>query len=159
MIPPPGLQITVERCHSASVSDAYEEYFASGLVDPDRSRHLEGGQECSLTPGSYIEYGLPFQLLISHFRFAFGACGGPSFRYWKFEAFDGEGWRELYSSQASPWTDVFPLQTRPFVVFHVNRRDAFASSRFRLRLAGNGTQHMHVRGLEVFGTILPPWRV
>ena len=158
LTPPPGLQITVER-DPASVSDVYEDFFASAIVDPDMSKHLEGGRECGLMPGSYVEYGFPFQLIASHFRFGFGECGGPSFRHWKFEAFDGEEWRELYSSQASPWTDLFPSQPRPFVVFHVNRRDAFASSRFRLRLAGNDVQHMHVRGLEVFGTILPPWRI
>ena len=86
-----------------------------------------------------------------------------------FEAFDGEEWRELYYSQASPWNDEdlagSPPRRRPFVVFPVSPRDAFASSSFRLRLAGewNGEEsdlrHMHVRGLEVFGTILPPWRV
>ena len=47
---------------------------------------------------------------------------------------------------------------------------SFATSAcFRLRLAigpnhgpngdASDVRHMHVRGLEVFGTILPPWRL
>ena len=119
---------------------------------------MEGGRECSLIPGSYIEYGIPFQLVASHFRMgfngirqSFGSCAASSFQDWKFEAFDGQEWRELYYSQASPYESG--------VVFPVSPRDAFASSRFRLRLAGFDGQCMHVRGLEVFGTILPPWRL
>ena len=116
--------------------------------------------ECYLLPGSYIEYGFPFQLLISHFRFGLGQCGRSNFRDWKFEAFDGEEWRELFYSRGRPW-----FLLRSSATFPVNRSDAFASSRFRLRLAGewsgeqSDAQHMHVRGLEIFGTILPPWRL
>ena len=35
---------------------------------------------------------------------------------------------------------------------------AFASSNYRIRVT-NDHQCMHIRGLEVFGTILPPWRI
>ena len=37
----------------------------------------------------------------------------------------------------------------------------FASTRFRIRLVESDVDQrcMHVRGLEIFGTILPPWRV
>ena len=130
-------------------------------------KDIEGGRECNLTPGSYIEYELPFQLLISRFQFGFGQCGRSFFSDWRFEAFDGEEWRELFYSRApgasSGASDdgAYFRNSRPFVVFHVSRRDAFASSRFRLRLAGvdGQRQHMHVRGLEIFGTILPPWRL
>ena len=128
-------------------------------------KDIEGGRECSLRPGAYVEYALPFQLLISRFRFGFGHCARSYFSDWKFEAFDGEEWRELFYSRApgasSGASDdgAYFRNSRPFVVFHINRRDAFASSRFRLRLAGVNRQHMHVRGLEVFGTILPPWRL
>ena len=73
---------------------------------------------------------------------------------WKFEAFDGE-WRELYCSQVDPCFSPRPGH----LLFPVRPRDAFASSRFRLRLAGVDGQCMHVRGLELFGTILPPWRL
>ena len=105
------------------------------------------------------------QLLISRFRFGFGQCARSYFSDWKFEAFDGEEWRQLFysrgpgASSGASHHGAYFRNSRPFVVFHVNRRDAFASSRFRLRLAGNAVQHMHVRGLEVFGTILPPWRL
>ena len=156
LTPPPGLQITVARVRNGvcdTPQGVYEDFFASALVDPDMSKRLDGGRECALGPGSYIEYGLPFQLLISHFRFAFGACGGPS--SWEFEAFDGEGWREFYCSQ-----NTSTLDRENHVLFLFRPRDAFASSRFRLRVTGgSGAQCMHVRGLELFGTILPPWRV
>ena len=105
--------------------------------------------------------------MISHFRFGFGQCGRSNFRDWKFEAFDGEEWRELFHSRASPDSrnGAFFDNGASSVTFPVSCRDAFASSRFRLRLAGEWTgeesdeQCMHVRGLEVFGTILPPWRL
>jgi hypothetical protein len=39
----------------------------------------------------------------------------------------------------------------------------FASTRFRIRLDSDlfqvGQRCMHIRGLELFGTILPPWRI
>ena len=37
---------------------------------------------------------------------------------------------------------------------------SFPSSRFRIRLT-NGFEHqcMHIRGFELFGAILPPWRI
>ena len=98
-------------------------------------------------------------IVASHFRLGInknGRCG--SFRDWKFEAFDGEEWRELYS-ETRQWNG------ENLWIFPVSSRDAVASSRFRLRLTGewNGEQSdlqcMHVRGLEVFGTILPPWRL
>ena len=160
--PPAGLRIIIHRIPArnppGTPDDTYKNYVASGFVDADLRKHVEGGYECDVTPGSYIEYGLPFQLQISHFRFGLGQCCRDSFRDWKFEAFDGKDWRELYS-ETRRWND------ENLWIFPVSPRDAFASSRFRLRLAGdwNGhwsdARHMHVRGLEVFGTILPPWRL
>ena len=110
--------------------------------------------------------------MVSHFRFGFnhfGRCGCWSFRNWAFDAFDGEEWSMLcYDSGENDWTRgrpvVFPVNPRVMAF-----REPFASSRFRLRLAigpnhgpngdASDVRHMHVRGLEVFGTILPPWRL
>ena len=99
MTPPRRLTITIHRIPARDhmiygPDDGYENCIASGLVDPDIDKFVDGGYECYLLPGSYIEYGLPFQLLISHFRFGFGQCGRSTFRDWKFEAFDGEEWRD-----------------------------------------------------------------
>ena len=52
--------------------------FAHGIVDPvlDRSRDdvLSLGTECGPSPGALVSYTLPFQIVLSDFRFAFGCC-------------------------------------------------------------------------------------
>jgi len=102
---------------------------------------------------------LPFQIVLSDFRFAFGCCWASDFFRWVFEAFDREqdSWRVLYDSEGvSPWPGL------PESAFGCHRRftvdAAFASSNFRIRTT-NDLQCMHIRGFELFGTILPPWRI
>lgn len=81
-----------------------------------------------------------------------------------FEAFDGEEWRQLYYHGArSPWPHVsyYSDLAHP-VVFRPAVAADFASTRFRIRLVENDDNRprcMHIRGLELYGTILPPWRV
>ncbi len=112
-----------------------------------------------------MAYTLPFKLALSHFRFAFGGCRAKHFESWVFEAFHSEqdGWRVLYDSEGvSPWDAIAPGsygQIGDAKVFPVDA--AFASSRFRIRQTDpeDFYQCMHIRGLEVFGTILPPWRI
>ena len=85
-------------------------------------------------------------------------------KYWTFEAFDGEDWRGLLYSARPPepyHCEVFEL---------VSAAD-FASTRFRIRLdqpeseseSEEDDDHdhrcMHIRGLELYGTIMPPWRI
>ncbi len=183
--PPPALSIAIERGPDAENSNDDDESFVHGVVDPvldlNRDALLSTGAECSLPPGSLMAYTLPFKLALSHFRFAFGCCNASNFRFWVFEAFDSEqdGWRVLYDSAGvSPW-DAVRGPTRyeqsgdadrgtdpywanedggTYKLFAVDA--AFASSRFRIRLTdGDVDQCMHIRGLELFGTILPPWRI
>ena len=113
--------------------------------------------------GCFVDYRLPFELRISHFRIGFGNCFASHFRNWVFEAFDGQlaNWHVLYDSDGvSPW----PLPAGGWgahTMFPVE--PSFPSSRFRIRLTnvthGLGHQCMHIRGFELFGAILPPWRI
>ena len=166
---PPALSISINR--GADTLDelerkAADKCFAHGIVDPvlDRSRDdvLSIGSECGCPPGALVAYTLPFQIVLSQFRFAFGCCWASEFICWVLEAFDREqdGWRVLYDSKGvSPWPGI------PHHEFGYHRRfpvdAAFASSNFRIRMTNNqpGDQCMHIRGLELFGTILPPWRI
>ena len=132
--------------------------------------------ECCVLPGSFVEYKLPFQLRISHFRLGFGYCEAQFFKCFVFEAYDRDrlAWHTLYESNGvSPWEDFNHSGPGPDVKsFGV---DAFTSTRFRIRLADprdapeylvstlidrfNGRQCMHLRAFELFGTVLPPWQV
>ena len=98
----------------------------------------------------------------------FGNCFASHFRDWVFEAFDGQlaDWRVLYDSDGvSPWTiQSGTIQSGGWgahTLFPVE--PSFPSSRFRIRLTnvthGLGHQCMHIRGFELFGAILPPWRI
>ena len=115
---------------------------------------------------------LPLQLRASHFRFGFGNCGLRTFENWVFEAYsENENmWHTLYDSGGvSPWADehrVFRMGELKVFPAH----GFFGASQFRIRLIRDGDprdpddfpmgcQCMHIRGLEVFGTILPPWRI
>ena len=111
--------------------------------------------DCSLEAGSFIEYELPFQLRISHFRIAFGSCFACNFSGWVFEAYDGDGnWTILHYCYESPWSDLAFPEDGPEKIFGVNWFGGkVASSRIRIRLRGR--QCMHVRAFELFGTILP----
>jgi len=146
----------------------YESYAASAVVDPDLTREICGGGECGLEMGTWLQYELPFQLQVTAFSFGFAGCGAQDLEEWTFEAFDGEGWRELeYCVQSPFFYNPGTSMTYPPVLYrlsggpHSPRPSDCVSTRFRIRLAeGNGDQRcMHIRGLELFGTILPPWRV
>ena len=85
-------------------------------------------------------------------------------RDWTFEAFDGEGWRQLQYCAHSPFPHYPGISTSvnyPPVSFWLPGTADCVSTRFRIRLAENGGAHrcMHIRGLELYGTILPPWRI
>ena len=168
---PPALSISINRgavIHDELERKAADTCFAHGIVDPvlDRSRDdvLSLGSECGPSSGSIVTYTLPFKLALSHFRFAFGCCNASAFRLWVFEAFDSEqdGWRVLYDSEGlSPWPDLPHEKFGRHRVFTVDA--AFASSSYRIRVTNYNpdTHHqcIHIRGLELFGTILPPWRI
>ena len=93
---------------------------------------------------------------------AFEICGAERFLDWAFEAFDGEEWRRLLHSRTSPWPGGFYLGGDGAVVFQLWY--PFASTRFRIRLlepalSMHAHRCMHIRGLELYGTIMPPWRI
>jgi hypothetical protein len=111
---------------------------------------------------AWVQYDLPFRLQVTAFSFGFSDCGAKRFADWTFEAFDGEEWRQLCYSADSPWPGMgLSLRNRP-VVFWLPDAADFGSNRFRIRLAESNRASfrcMHIRGLELFGTILPPWRI
>ena len=165
---PPALSISINRgARGAGIGElerhAADNCFAHGIVDPvlDRNRDdvLSLGTECGCPPGALVEYTLPFQIVLSDVRFAFGCCWASDFFYWVLEAFDREqdGWRVLYDSEGvSPWPGLRHNEIGYHRRFTVDT--AFASSKFRIRVT-NGHQCMHIRGLDLYGTILPPWRI
>ena len=126
------------------------------------TRKISGVGECTLGTGSFVQYELPFQLQVTAFRFGFSTCGAERFLDWAFEAFDGEEWRRLLHSRTSPWPGGFYLGGDGAVVFQLWY--PFASTRFRIRLlepalSMHAHRCMHIRGLELYGTIMPPWRI
>ena len=174
--PPENLDIRIERLGKAAAHPHHARGLRSSIVDPHAS--MLTSSECCVLPGSFVEYELPFQLRISHFRLGFGHCESRFFQCFVFEAYDRDrlAWHTLYESNGvSPWADIAdhsdgwePL-TKYFDV------DAFTSTRFRIRLADprdapqhlvsnligrlHGRQCMHLRAFELFGTVLPPWQV
>jgi hypothetical protein len=163
-VPPARLGITIHRVSTSEPEsfadmEPYASYLASGIVDPDVTRGIGGGGECELRTDSWVQYELPCQLQVTAFSFGFFNCGARYFTRWTFEAFDGEDWRQLYYSADSPWPDAIGYElTRP-VVFRLSGAADFASTRFRIRMVEQLEEHrcMHIRGLELFGKILPPW--
>ena len=181
-VPPARLGITIHRIYQdegryrpqgqpgIETLEPYALYVASGIVDPDVTKYISGGRECSVSTGSWIQYDLPFQFKISAFSFGFSRCNAERFKDWTFEAFDGEEWRELYYSMDSPWSHATAHRIPGSEstcgnyrrkVFILSGAADFASTRFRIRLVESDVDQrcMHLRGLEVFGTILPPWRI
>ena len=110
-----------------------------------------------------MEYQLPFALRVRSFRLAFGSCYFHKFQDWTFEAFDAEReeWRELYYCDESPWArSTAASLLRRAVNIPVDA--SFGSSRFRIRLAASerySARCFHLRGFDLFGAILPPWRI
>ena len=118
------------------------------------ARKISGGGECFLGTGSFVQYDLPFQLKITAFSLGISNCGCERFKDWTFEAFDGENWRQLCNFTR-------PMSAERLTFWRVGAADRVASNRFRIRLAESNepSRCMHIRGLELFGTILPPWRL
>ncbi len=169
-VPPPRLQVLARRGYREGIySDNYAPFFAAAVIYPG-APGWDGvapwGDECSMDPGCFVEYQLPFMLRVASFRIGFASCSAHQFKYWTFEAFDGD-WKVLYDSGGvSPWPLVGGSEPRygregPHQIFQVH--DAFPSSRFRICMQANSElpveRCMHLRGFELFGTVLPPWRL
>ena len=149
--------------HREPAFQVYQDTFRCAIVDPDMRRNFSGAaSECRLGVGSFMEYQLPVTLLVTHFRLAFGICGGNAFKDWTFEAFDGEReeWRELYHCDESPWASHYGPNTdweRPCPPVFIPVDASIASSRFRILLGRR--RCFHPRAFELFGKVLPPWRL
>ena len=182
LVPPASLGVTVSYLGTHGVWDPGSDdeilaFIQSGLVDQDRHKRISCPAGCRVLDGSYIGYELPFKLQISQFRFAVADCSHREFRDWTFEAFDDERaeWRGLYLCERSPWAEEpkFSPEGENFDAVILPVEADFASTRFRIRLLesepdpGQGWSPgphpdyrcIHVRGLEIFGTVLPPWQV
>ena len=152
----------------------YTSFFEAVVVypgDPGAEEAGGTGSECNLLAGSFVEYQLPFKLRMSHFRIGMSHCA-DSLTDWAFEAFDSErigedsdGWVRLHhNTSTSPWhyrDDGDPGEHKIFSdYYYSDHYDGLASSRFRIiLLESTGQQCFHVRGFELFGTVLPPWRL
>ena len=159
-VPPARLGITFQRGRTnwggnwSPDGEPYASYAESAIVDQVMARDICGGGECTVRTGSFVQYDLPFQLKIRAFQFGISGCRAERFRDWTFEAFDGENWRQLCN-----FTGTMSAERRTF--WRVGAADRVASNRFRIRLAETGEPYrcMHIRGLELLGTVLPPWRI
>jgi hypothetical protein len=174
MMPPSRLRFTYHRELNPEIWEnklrAYphlrtDAVFPFSVVDRERIEELCTGAECSVHPGTFFEFQLPFQLQLSSLRLGHGPCSACGFQDWVFEAFDGERWHVLYERGESPWRDFEPQVEVPTMRFHIDSTGV-ASSRFRLRILPRNAEHgplsprcMHIRALELFGTVLPPWSV
>ena len=169
-VPPSRLRIIAYRQSNHATTENHEDdeepyasFFASSVVDQSQSIRCDGGRECALGAGSYIGYELPFLLRLSHFRLSIGTCGYYCFHDWSFEAFDSEQeeWQQLFSCDRSPWADIpYPSYVPRAVTFPIDYAGLpFPSTRFRIILddAEMGPRCMHIRGLELFGTLVPGW--
>ena len=165
-VPPSRLRIIARRQSNHATTENHEDdeepyasFFAS-LIVSSQSIRCDGGRECGLDAGSYIGYEIPFSLRLSHFRLSIGRCGYYSFRDWSFQAFDSEQreWRRLFSCEENLWADMpYAANWVPrAMTFPVNYDGLpFPAARFRIMLEARNC--MHVRGLELFGTLLPGW--
>jgi hypothetical protein len=166
-VPPPQLRVTARR----SSSDDYAAFFAAAVVypgDPGSMSVEPWGQECSMAPGCFVEYQLPFKFSVATFRIGFGSCSAYQFKYWTFEAFDG-AWKVIYDSGGvTPWVLLDPAladqqrsEPGPHQIFEVYA--SIPSFRFRIGMQENTElpvqRCMHLRGFDLFGTVLPPWRL
>ena len=165
-VPPSRLRIIARRQFYTGTAEnpeddeePYASFFTSSVVDQSQSIQLDGGGECVLNDGSYIGYEIPFLLRLSHFRLSFGRCGYSTFHDWSFEAFDSEQeeWQQLFSCDRSPWADIPYTNYVPrALTFPVDYAGLpFPATRFRIMLERR--RCMHIRGLELFGTLLPGW--
>ena len=176
-VPPPPLRVRVHRVGSPNQGELdlrdegameYNRNFDAALVSRlSVSSALNAeSPDCSLKSGSFIEYELPFQLRITDFRIAFGNCCAREFDDWLFQRYDrGIGdWICCHYCSVSPWEDILGpgehgyqgARPGPEKIINVEDNgleDGIVSNRFRIELCG--TQCMHVRAFELFGTILP----
>ena len=139
MMPPSRLRFT---CHREMNSESWENklrayphlrtdaVFPFSCVDQDSIEALCTGSECSVHPGTFAEFQLPFQFHLSSFRLGHGPCCACGFQDWVFEAFDGERWHVLYECYESPWTHFEAHVEVETLLFHVDAAGV-ASSRFR----------------------------
>ena len=159
-VPPARLGITFHRGRThwggnwSPDGEPYASYAESAIVDQVMARDICGGGECTVRTGSFVQYDLPFQLKIRAFQFGVSNCGAERFKDWTFEAFDGEVWRQLCKYKR-------PMSVGSCYFWRLGAAHRVASNRFRIRLAESNepSRCMHIRGLELFGTILPPWRL
>ena len=157
---PRGLTVTGRTCGNAYAGD-FGMYAKRAVTELNAAC----GRECRIGPGTFVEYQLPFLLLVSHFSLSYPSCGRHYFQGWVFEAFDLEResrWVELYKCDRSPWADRAQSGPCPAIMVPVDA--SFGASRFRIRVIdqGEATPPMrcfHPRELELFGTVLPPWRI
>ena len=172
--PPARLGFTIHRVggsvHAGTLREVepYTSYVASATVDPGvrPDRRICGGGECRLRTGSWVQYEIPFQLQLTAFSLGVSSCYAETFVDWTFEAFDGEDWRPLLYAARAP---------EPYnrEVFELMGAADFASARFRIRLDqpeseseseedddhDHACRCMHISGLELYGTIMPPWKI
>ena len=157
--PPPDISIVVHRrsdiASLGDIASAFSEaYFKCAFVD--HSHHcIESGTEC--TTGD-ITIQLPVRIQISGFRIGYGRCGRSGFTEWTFEARESEQspWRVLHEHDGDmQWRRSEPNSADAF--FPV---EAFTCTSCRIRVAppAYNFRCMHLRGLELFGAVLPPWR-
>ena len=164
--PPAALQINSLRMRAGGASRPQRDSllcFESAVVDSVSDVRLDYNTECCISAGSFVEYELPFKLRVRRFRLAFGSCFFEEFQDWVFEAFDAEReeWRELYYCDESPWAQSTTESVLQRAV-NIPVDAFFGSSRFRIRLARSeqySTRCFHLRGFDLFGAILPPWRI
>ena len=157
---PRGRTVTGRTCGNAYAGD-FGMYSKRAVTE----RNAAYGRECRIGPGTFVEYQLPFLLLVSHFSLSYPNCGRHYFQGWVFEAFDLEResrWVELYKCDRSPWAERAESGPCPPITVPVDA--SFGASRFRIRVIdqGEATPPMrcfHPRELELFGTVLPLWRI
>ena len=169
-MPPARLGVSIHRIETGQRylnynGEPYTSFLESSIVDQDLT--FCGGGECSLRTGSWVQYSLPFQFKITAFSFGIDPnCRPDGFKYWTFEAFDSEGWRPLLYAARAP--EPYDRE-----VFELMGAADLASTRFRIRLDqpeseseseedddhDHACRCMHISGLELYGTIMPPWRI
>ena len=165
-MPPSRLQITAHRVQNPERESPSEDVFPIQVVDRDSTEELCSAVYCAVEAGTFAEFQLPFQVELSSFCLGHDACSTGNFVDWVFEAFDGERWHVLYECGESPWRQLPFNSAGPTRRFDVDATGV-ASSRFRLRMLDPVAEHgdmgrvrcMHIRALELFGTVLPPWSV
>ena len=155
--PPPEMSIAIHRRDPAvqDMASAHSDvYFKCAFVDHS-SHCVETGTEC--TTGD-VTIQLPLRIQIRGFRIGYGRCCRSGFTEWTFEARESEQstWRVLYEhdgdmqwrrSEANCADAFFPVE-------------AFTCTSCRIRVGSHAQGHgcMHLRGFELFGAVLPPWR-